>query len=344
VILDKDLVRDLWVISPMFRRPESDTERVELSFPFPFYGRRWHVLYLHFRDGMVSVEDSTYTNMLNGRYVAPMYVLNGYNTDAKRNSESRFAFLDDGDRLVVEWRSVILQEYASWPKKEVSMQAILDRSGDITFVYRKLDYSPGAAAIGISDSTLGGFQYHTVNLTNAIRFLGDMTAVKLMPLPGCMTQMDCQACLDFGQKCVWCQDKCTIKEFWWQNTQCPASNSARHKDECPLDNRKHLASSSRRTNVIVDGHGYYNYSLSGDAELFKRSWVALDDPDDPDVVALPLPASPVALPFDFPFFGRPAKRVLVWPSEGMLTMVEENKDVRSKDLYVAPLRADFDAR
>ena len=84
------------------------------------------------------------------------------------NPESRFAFYDDGSRLIVEWRDVYLaiKEEVREMSFQVSygdnfsgmnctsltcyFQAILSQNGDITFVYKTVTGSIGTVRNGFS--------------------------------------------------------------------------------------------------------------------------------------------------------------------------------------------------
>ena len=63
VIINKEMIREMWVDNPLFKTIEKSRVRVPLSFAFPFYGHDTFVVYIHPRDGVVSLdsEDLHYT-------------------------------------------------------------------------------------------------------------------------------------------------------------------------------------------------------------------------------------------------------------------------------------------
>ena len=53
--------------------------------------------------------------------------------------ENNFSYVDDGDKLVVQWKDVQMTNKDGAVFANVSMQAILDKFGDITFIYKEVE-------------------------------------------------------------------------------------------------------------------------------------------------------------------------------------------------------------
>merc|ERR550517_2137346 len=131
------------------------------------------------------------------------------NFDTSNNQQAKIRYLDDGEKLVVEWKDVYLQEREA--EGPFTFQVTLRNDGDIWFAYQKIpieiisikdDDHP--VKVGLSDAYIIDrtvyfarrktiYEYHRVTLKDEP--IKNKTAILFGALPTCNTNTDCQSCV-----------------------------------------------------------------------------------------------------------------------------------------------------
>lgn len=187
---------------------------VNLSFEFPFRGREWRDVlisrygYLQFKKVKATEKDV--------QYIWPLYCSDYAIFDEK----SKVIYHDDGSSLRVQWdhmsttksgKTNVYNSYDSSTSHASSFQAILQKDGDITFVYQGM-MNPlsdikshwSSPTVGLSSLPLIYNGRNKVNLTSS--GVGRFSAIYFKAPERCNAFESCESCAespaDFG--CFWC--------------------------------------------------------------------------------------------------------------------------------------------
>ena len=88
------------MLSQSYRRAAT----INLSFKFPFYGHQVENITIA-TGGFLYTGDYVHSWLAATQYIAPLMA----NFDTSNNHNAKIRYLDDGDKLVVEWKDVYLQ-------------------------------------------------------------------------------------------------------------------------------------------------------------------------------------------------------------------------------------------
>eukprot|EP00095_Tigriopus_kingsejongensis_P006826 maker-scaffold82_size396747-snap-gene-1.24 protein:Tk06826 transcript:maker-scaffold82_size396747-snap-gene-1.24-mRNA-1 annotation:"plexin domain-containing protein 2" len=376
-ILDPELIgQRLWVEGRKFKKvPFENFVKVELSFPFPFYGTPNYKLFILPEEGIVALDSPPEEHhFIYASEIAPL----GMTLELDLlDPLSRVAYWDDGSQIVIEWRNVIIKSGGHSRRLKVSFQVQLRSNGTIIFFYKALEgklQQSWIQKLGISDSYISHFsdpldflmggphmgQYHRIDIRNQTTFLSNETAIIIEPLQSCKDNYNCGSCLKFGPECHWCPSlgKCALRGLdkgrqEWIDQGCLLSSISGIGSikSCPNDQP------DKKSNIqdelvkfernITDQHKFYKLTLSKDVGVFENVHELLHM-DDPDVIYLSTISNyfrqkdDLTLEFEFPFYGQYLRKVSVI-SAGFLSVpsVQHANIIQSQ--YIAPLMSDFDA-
>merc|ERR1711962_612178 len=203
------------MLSQSYRRAAT----INLSFKFPFYGHAVENITIA-TGGFLYTGDYVHSWLAATQYIAPLMA----NFDTSNNHQAKIRYLDDGSKLVVEWKDVYLQERES--EGPFTFQVTLHQKGDIWFAYQKIpleiisikdDDHP--VKVGLSDAYIIDrtiyfarrktiYEYHRLNLMN--QDIRNETAIVFTALKTCNINRDCGSCLApddayrIGLQCRWC--------------------------------------------------------------------------------------------------------------------------------------------
>ena len=93
-------VKEHSMLSQSYRRAAT----INLSFKFPFYGHQVENITIA-TGGFLYTGDYVHSWLAATQYIAPLMA----NFDTSNNHNAKIRYLDDGDKLVVEWKDVYLQ-------------------------------------------------------------------------------------------------------------------------------------------------------------------------------------------------------------------------------------------
>ena len=97
---DAGKVKEHSMLSQSYRRAAT----INLSFKFPFYGHLVENITIA-TGGFLYTGDYVHSWLAATQYIAPLMA----NFDTSNNNNAKIRYLDDGSRLVVEWKDVYLQ-------------------------------------------------------------------------------------------------------------------------------------------------------------------------------------------------------------------------------------------
>lgn len=105
---------------------------MKLRFPFLFYGHRLRNITIA-TGGFIYVGEYTHSWLAAAQYIAPL--MGNFETLSPKTFSlySAIFYGDDGEKMIIEWRSLALQNNNS--AGDFTFQVHLFRSGDIWFVY-----------------------------------------------------------------------------------------------------------------------------------------------------------------------------------------------------------------
>ena len=115
------------MLSQSYRRAAT----INLSFKFPFYGHPVENITIA-TGGFLYTGDYVHSWLAATQYIAPLMA----NFDTSSTHNAKIRYLDDGDKLIVEWKDVYLQEATSGRDGPFTFQVILFSNGNITFAYK----------------------------------------------------------------------------------------------------------------------------------------------------------------------------------------------------------------
>ena len=123
-------VKDHPMLSQSYRRAAT----INLSFKFPFYGHLVENITIA-TGGFLYTGDYVHSWLAATQYIAPLMA----NFDTSSTHNARIRYLDDGDKLIVEWKDVYLQDKSTDGRDgPFTFQVILFGNGNITFAYETI--------------------------------------------------------------------------------------------------------------------------------------------------------------------------------------------------------------
>ena len=123
-------VKEHNMLSQSYRRAAT----INLSFKFPFYGHPVENITIA-TGGFLYTGDYVHSWLAATQYIAPLMA----NFDTSSTHHAKIRYLDDGDKLIVEWKDVFLQEKSTAGRDgPFTFQVILFRNGNITFAYQTI--------------------------------------------------------------------------------------------------------------------------------------------------------------------------------------------------------------
>lgn len=210
----KGLVKEHSMLSQSYRRAAT----INLKFKFPFYGHEVENITIA-TGGFLYTGDYVHSWLAATQYIAPLMA----NFDTSNNLHAKIRYLDDGDKLVVEWKDVYLQEREA--EGPFTFQVTLHKHGDIWFAYQKIpieiisikdDDHP--VKVGLSDAYIIDrtiyfarrktiYEYHRLNMKEMN--IRNETAIVFSALETCNMHKDCTSCLATSSnkaelECRWC--------------------------------------------------------------------------------------------------------------------------------------------
>lgn len=118
------------MLSQSYRRAAT----INLSFKFPFYGHQVENITIA-TGGFLYTGDYVHSWLAATQYIAPLMA----NFDTSSTHNAKIRYLDDRERLVVEWKDVFLQDKSTKDRDgPFTFQVILFQNGNITFAYRTI--------------------------------------------------------------------------------------------------------------------------------------------------------------------------------------------------------------
>jgi len=215
----KGLVKEHSMLSQSYRRAAT----INLRFKFPFYGHEVENITIA-TGGFLYTGDYVHSWLAATQYIAPLMA----NFDTSNNQQAKIRYLDDGEKLVVEWKDVYLQEREA--EGPFTFQVTLRSDGDIWFAYQKIpieivsikdDDHP--VKVGLSDAYIIDrtiyfarrktiYEYHRLNMKD--KQIRNETAIVFSALETCNMHKDCSSCLATPEnnankadlECRWCPD------------------------------------------------------------------------------------------------------------------------------------------
>jgi len=216
----KGMVKEHSMLSQSYRRAAT----INLKFKFPFYGHEVENITIA-TGGFLYTGDYVHSWLAATQYIAPLMA----NFDTSNNQHAKIRYLDDGKKLVVEWKDVYLQERES--EGPFTFQVVLHNDGDIWFAYQKIpieivsikdDDHP--VKVGLSDAYIIDrtiyfarrktiYEYHRLNLKDNPHIRNE-TAIVFSALETCNMHKDCTTCLATPEnnankadlECRWCPE------------------------------------------------------------------------------------------------------------------------------------------
>uniref|UniRef100_H3CJB2 Plexin domain containing 2a n=1 Tax=Tetraodon nigroviridis TaxID=99883 RepID=H3CJB2_TETNG len=258
--------KELWVNSDGTWRvcafpPSSyrQTERVTLSFGFPFYGHMLKEVTVA-AGGFIYTGDVIHQMLTATQYIAPLMA----NFDPSLSESSNVLYSDNGTALVVQWNRLPLRDAIG--VGTFTFQATLHSDGHIVFTYKEIPVVVTAIStethpvkVGLADAFVvlheleqipdvrrrTIYEYHKVDIPKWR--ISNYTAVKIFPLPTCLQFTSCGSCFtsQIGFNCSWCsrlQSRCSSgidrNRQDWGGPRLPGRGSRRflrmHLPEKPL--------------------------------------------------------------------------------------------------------------
>ncbi|XP_056007924.1 plexin domain-containing protein 2-like isoform X2 [Ostrea edulis] len=210
---------------------------VPISFRFKFYGHDVSKVTIA-TGGFLYMSPFLHQWLTATQYIAPLMA----NFDTSVGNDSVILYKDFGDRFVVEWRELFLQDQNH--TNPFSFQTTLHSNGTIYFAYKEIpvevfniEMKNHPVKVGVSDAfyidTIQGgiqrrtiFEYHRVEV-NFTRIRSN-TVIILEPLQTCNLATDCNSCLTQKDSfdCKWCPQvsRCSDGMDWlrqeWRDKGC----------------------------------------------------------------------------------------------------------------------------
>uniref|UniRef100_A0A4W3HCV8 Plexin domain containing 2b n=1 Tax=Callorhinchus milii TaxID=7868 RepID=A0A4W3HCV8_CALMI len=197
---------------------DTQIERVNLSFDFPFYGHFLKEITVA-TGGFIYTGEVVHRMLTATQYIAPLMA--NFDPSVSRNSTVRY--FDNGTTLVVQWDNVHLQD--TYDLGSFTFQAILHSDGRIVFSYKEIPVSVMQISsanhpvkVGLSDAFVVVhriqqipnvrrrtiYEYHRVELS--MSKVTNMSAFEMFPLPTCLQYRSCATCIntEITFNCTWC--------------------------------------------------------------------------------------------------------------------------------------------
>jgi hypothetical protein len=149
---------------------------INLSFPFTFYGKTFNTVYVS-SNGFLTFSPNGMNPYLNNALPSvfiPPYTIAGFFDDLFPNRQGNIYYLDDGNKLIIEYKNVELNPGA------VTFQIVLDKNGIITYYYQSMVGTLTSATVGIQNGT----QNDGLNIAYNQNFIKDNFAVRISTAPG----------------------------------------------------------------------------------------------------------------------------------------------------------------
>merc|ERR1711936_176316 len=247
-------VKEHSMLSQSYRRAAT----INLSFKFPFYGHLVENITIA-TGGFLYTGDYVHSWLAATQYIAPLMA----NFDTSNNNNAKIRYLDDGQRLVVEWKDVYLQERET--EGPFTFQVILHETGNIWFAYHTIPLEivsiqdeEHPVKVGLSDAYIIDrtvyfarrktiYEYHRLNMKN--QEIKNETAIIFEALHTCNTNKDCETCLSDHHNlemknsqtldCRWCPElgRCSDgtdrNRQDWLKKKCDSHNISR-AEMCPV--------------------------------------------------------------------------------------------------------------
>merc|ERR1719166_608249 len=193
-------VKDHPMLSQSYRRAAT----INLKFKFPFYGHEVENITIA-TGGFLYTGDYVHSWLAATQYIAPLMA----NFDTSNNHNAKIRYLDDGDKLVVEWKDVYLQERET--EGPFTFQVTLHENGNISFAYHTIPLEivsiqdeDHPVKVGLSDAYIIDrtvyfarrktiYEYHRVTLKDEP--IKNNTAILFGALPTCNINTNCGTCV-----------------------------------------------------------------------------------------------------------------------------------------------------
>ncbi|XP_040823828.1 plexin domain-containing protein 2 isoform X2 [Ochotona curzoniae] len=240
-------------------------ERVNLSFDFPFYGHFLREITVA-TGGFIYTGEVVHRMLTATQYIAPLMA--NFDPSVSRNSTVRY--FDNGTALVVQWDHVHLQD--NYNLGSFTFQATLLMDGRIIFGYKEIPVlvtqissSNHPVKVGLSDAFVVVhriqqipnvrrrtiYEYHRVELQ--MSKITNISAVEMTPLPTCLQFNGCGPCVSsqIGFNCSWCSklQRCSSgfdrHRQDWVDSGCPEESK-----EKMCENMGPVESSSQATTTV----------------------------------------------------------------------------------------------
>uniref|UniRef100_A0A2K5CTP0 Plexin domain containing 2 n=1 Tax=Aotus nancymaae TaxID=37293 RepID=A0A2K5CTP0_AOTNA len=240
-------------------------ERVNLSFDFPFYGHFLREITVA-TGGFIYTGEVVHRMLTATQYIAPLMA--NFDPSVSRNSTVRY--FDNGTALVVQWDHVHLQD--NYNLGSFTFQATLLIDGRIIFGYKEIPVlvtqissTNHPVKVGLSDAFVVVhriqqipnvrrrtiYEYHRVELQ--MSKITNISAVEMTPLPTCLQFNRCGPCVSsqIGFNCSWCSklQRCSSgfdrHRQDWVDSGCPEESK-----EKMCENTEPAETSSPTTTTI----------------------------------------------------------------------------------------------
>jgi len=265
-------VKEHSMLSQSYRRAAT----INLSFKFPFYGHQVENITIA-TGGFLYTGDYVHSWLAATQYIAPLMA----NFDTSSNHNAKIRYLDDGDKLVVEWKDVYLQERET--EGPFTFQVTLHENGNISFAYHTIPLQiisiqdeDHPVKVGLSDAYIIDrtvyfarrktiYEYHRLNMKN--KEIKNKTAILFEALKTCNTNTNCETCISSHESrevtgtmeldCRWCAElqRCSDgtdrNRQDWLKHKCDSHNISQ-VSMCPAPGQTHL---SYNTNTQSSLHG-----------------------------------------------------------------------------------------
>ncbi|XP_028283252.1 plexin domain-containing protein 2-like [Parambassis ranga] len=212
-----EMEEDKWKVRHFLSNTYRHSERVNLSFDFPFYGHLLKEITVA-TGGFIYTGDIIHRMLTATQYIAPLMA----NFDPSLSKNSSVFYFDNGTALVVQWNRIRLQHISLG---SFTFQAVLHSDGRIVFAYKEIpiDISDISCEshpvkVGLSDAFVvlheivqipnvrrrTIYEYHKVDILKSK--ISNSTAVEMLPLPTCLQFSSCGPCVtsQIGFNCSWC--------------------------------------------------------------------------------------------------------------------------------------------
>ncbi|MED6274524.1 hypothetical protein CHARACLAT_017367 [Characodon lateralis] len=213
-----EMKREEWKVLQLLSSTHRQTERVNLSFSFPFYGHLLKEIAIA-TGGFIYTGDVLHQMLAATQYIAPLMA----NFDTSLSKNSTVLYYDNGTALVVQWNQVHLQDIRH--QGTFTFQVTLHSDGRIIFAYKEIPVDINdinsknhPVKVGLSDAFMvlhnieqihnvrrrTIYEYHRVNILKSK--ISNSTAVEMLPLPTCLQFSSCGPCVtsQIGFNCSWC--------------------------------------------------------------------------------------------------------------------------------------------